>query len=191
MKDWPWYNFLVMGVVLFAIVFLIFLKPRNQKIGNLKDERIRIEIEVNQLKSKKRQLNKIETELQKMTGTLKELEVVIPQQREIYDILKQIQQLAYDSQLDIIKFVNRGEIDKEFYWEWPYDIEITGSYHNLALFFDSLSRFPRLFNTENFVIRALPGQNESETITANTTIKTYIFKEPVSSKTPRPKSPGN
>ena len=190
MKDWPWYNHLVLAVVFFAIVFLMFLKPRNKKIENIKDERIRIEIEVNQLKSKKRQLNKIEAELQTMTDTLIKLEVVIPQQREIYDILKQIQQLAYDSRLDIIKFVNRGEIDKEFYLEWPITIDITGSYHNLALFFDSLSRFPRLFNTESFAIRALSGQNDSETITANTTIKTYIFREPIPNKTPKPKSPG-
>ncbi len=191
MKDWPWYNHLVLAVVLFAIVFLMFLKPRNKKIANIKDERIQIEIEVNQLKSKKRQLNKIEEELQTMTATLIELEVMIPHQREIYDILKQIQQLAYDSRLEIIKFVNRGEIDKEFYLEWPIEIEITGSYHNLALFFDSLSRFSRLFNTDNFVIRALSGQTDYETISASTTIKTYIFKESMSSQTPALKSPGN
>ncbi len=188
MKDWPWYSYLVVAVVLFAIVFLIVLKPRNEKISNTKEERIRIENEVNQLKSKKRQLNKIEAELQTMTGTLKELEVVIPQQREMYDILKQIQQLAYDSRLDIVKFVNRGEIDKEFYWEWPIAIEISGGYHNLALFFDKLSRFSRLFNTENFVIRALPRQSDTATITANTTIKTYIFRETMPSK--KRKSPG-
>ena len=190
MKDWPWYSYLVVAVVLFAVVFLMFLKPRNVKIANAKEEKIRIENEVNQLKSKKRQLDKIEAELQTMTGTLKELEVVIPQQREISDILKQIQQLAYDSRLDIVKFVNRGEIDKDFYWEWPIAIEITGGYHNLALFFDRLGRFSRLFITENFAIRALPGQNADETITANTTIKTYIFRETVSSKNPRPKPPG-
>ncbi len=190
MKDWPWYSYLVVAVVLFAIVFLMFLKPRNEKIANAKEERIRIENEVNQLKLKKRQLNKIESELQTMTGTLKDLEVVIPQQREMYDILKQIQQLAYDSHLDIVKFVNRGEIEKEFYWEWPIAIEITGSYHNLAIFFDRLSRFSRLFNTENFAIRALPRQNDAETITANTTIKTYIFRETVPADKPRPKSPG-
>ena len=190
MKDWPWYSYLVVAVVLFAVVFLMFLKPRNVKIANAKEEKIRIENEVNQLKSKKRQLDKIEAELQTMTGTLKELEVVIPQQREISYILKQIQQLAYDSRLDIVKLVNRGEIDKDFYWEWPIAIEITGGYHNLALFFDRLGRFSRLFITENFAIRALPGQNADETITANTTIKTYIFRETVSSKNPRPKPPG-
>jgi len=116
MKDWPWYSHLVVAVVLFAVVFLMFLKPQNVKIAIAKEERILIENEVNQLKSKKRQLNKIETELQEMTGTLIELESVIPQQREISEILKQIQQLAYDSRLDIVKFINRGEIDKEFYW---------------------------------------------------------------------------
>ena len=190
MKDWPWYSYLVVAVVVFSVVFLMFLKPRNAKIANAKEERIRIENEVNQLKSKKRQLDKIESELQAMTGTLKELEVVIPQQREISDILKQIQRLAYDSQLDIVKFVNRGEIDKDFYWEWHIAIEITGGYHNMALFFDRLGRFSRLFITENFEIRALPGQNATETITANTTIKTYIFRETVPSKNPRPKPPG-
>ena len=190
MKDWPWYGYLAAAAALFALVFLMFLKPRNEKITNTKEERIRIENEVNQLKLKKRQLDKIEAELQTMTGTLKELEVVIPQQREMYDILAQIQQLAYDSRLDIVRFVNRGEIDKEFYWEWPIAIEITGGYHNLALFFDSLSRFSRLFNTENFTIRALPVQNAAETITANTTIKTYIFRETVPGKMPRPGPPG-
>lgn len=190
MKDWPWYSHLVVAIVVFSVVFLMFLKPRNVKIANVKEERITVENEVNQLKSKKRQLDKIETELQTMTGTLKELEVVIPQQREISDILKQIQQLAYDSRLNIVKFVNRGEIDKDFYWEWPIAIEITGGYHNLAIFFDRLGRFSRLFITENFAIRALPGQNEAETITANTTIKSYIFRETVPSKNPRPKPPG-
>ncbi len=190
MKDWPWYSHLIAAIVLFGLVFLVFLKPHNEKIVNVREERIRIENEVLQLKSKKRQLDKIETELQTLTSTLKELEIVIPQQREMYDILKQIQALAYDSSLNIVKFVNRGEIDKEFYWEWPIAIEITGGYHNLALFFDKLSRFSRLFNTENFAIRGLPRQNDAVTITANTTIKTYIFRETVASNNPRPKPPG-
>jgi len=190
MKDWPWYGYLVVAVVLFAVVFLLFLKPRNEKIAGIKDERIRLEGEVNQLRSKKRQLDNIETELQTLTGTLEELEAVIPQQREIYDILRRIQQLAYDSQLDLVKFDNRGEIDMEFYREWPIGIEITGSYHNLALFFDRLSRFSRLFNTENFSIRSLPRQTDTETISASTTIKTYIFKEMAPGQKPRPKPPG-
>jgi hypothetical protein len=37
--------------------------------------------------------------------------------------------------------------------------------------------FPRLFNVENFLIRALSNQTDSETITATATFKTYIFED--------------
>jgi type IV pilus assembly protein PilO len=190
MRDWPWYSYLALAVALFAVVYLFFFKPRDDRINNIKEERIRVEGELNQLKAKKRQLDQIESDLQTMTGTLEELEVVIPQQREIYDILKQIQTLAFDSQLEIERFTNRGEINKEFYWEWPISMEIRGNYHNLAIFFDRLSRFSRLFNTENFNIRALPRQTDAQTISASTTVKTYIFRENPVPQKPGPKGPG-
>jgi len=177
MREWPWYSVLILALLVFAAVFLFFFKPRNSTIADLRDQRIQVENEVLQLKAQKKQLDQIKLELEEMTATLKELEVVIPKKREIYNILKQIQELAYDSRLDIVKFINLGEVFQEFYWEWPISIEITGSYHNLAQFYDRLIDFPRLFNVENFLIRALSNQTDSETITATATVKTYIFED--------------
>jgi Tfp pilus assembly protein PilO len=68
-------------------------------------------------------------------------------------------------------------INQEFYSEWPIPIEIRGSYHNLASFFDRLSKFARLFNIENFSIKTLPNQTEDVTISSTFTAKTYIFLE--------------
>jgi type IV pilus assembly protein PilO len=177
MREWPWYSILILALLVFAAVFLFYFKPRNSTISELRDQRMQVENEVMQLKSQKRQIDQIKKELEGMTATLKELEIVIPKKREIYNILKQIQELAYDSRLDIIKFINLGEVFQEFYWEWPISIEITGSYHNLAQFYDKLIDFPRLFNVENFLIRALSNQTDSETITATATVKTYIFED--------------
>ena len=177
MREWPWYSILILALLVFAAVFLFYFKPRNSTISELRDQRMQVENEVMQLKSQKRQIDQIKKELDGMTATLKELEIVIPKKREIYNILKQIQELAYDSRLDIIKFINLGEVFQEFYWEWPISIEITGSYHNLAQFYDKLIDFPRLFNVENFLIRALSNQTDSETITATATVKTYIFED--------------
>ena len=61
--------------------------------------------------------------------------------------------------------------------ERPIPIEVTGNYHNLASFFDRLSKFERLFNIENFTIRAVPNQTDELTIAASFTAKTYIFLE--------------
>ncbi|MDH4257928.1 MAG: type 4a pilus biogenesis protein PilO, partial [Candidatus Aminicenantes bacterium] len=88
------------------------------------------------------------------------------------------------------KFDPKGEVRKEFYYEWPIDLEIKGDYHNLASFFDRLSNFSRLFNVEDFSIKALSRQTDADTISATTTAKTYIFREeapaPTETKTKRP-----
>lgn len=190
MKNWPWYGYLILAVIIFGLFYYIYFKPKNNDLRNLKAERIKVEDEVMQLRAKKKQLDKIEAELKNMNVTLKELETIIPQRKEISTILRKIQQLANDSHLNIIKFTPKGEIDKEFYSEWPIPIEITGSYHNLAIFFDRLSHFSRLFNIENFSIKSLMNQTEASTISASFTAKTYIFREEVASPKPVQKELG-
>jgi len=177
MRNWPWYGHLFLAVIIFGLFYLIYYKPKNSELNALRDERIKVQQEVMRLKAKKKELDKIEAELKTLNKTLQELEAIIPQKKEISSILRKIQQLGYDSRLNITRFVPRGEIDKEFYSEWPISIEITGDYHNLAIFFDRLSHFSRLFNIENFSIKSLAKQTEASTISATCTAKTYIFRE--------------
>jgi Tfp pilus assembly protein PilO len=177
MKDWPWYGHLLLIGIFAALLYFVWFKPKNDELVNLRDERAKVEGEVRNLKSKKKQLDRIEAEIAVLNETLKDLEAIIPKRREIWDILRNMQQLAINSRLQIDKFDPQGEIRKEFYFEWPIDLEITGDYHNLALFFDRLSHFSRLFNVEDFSIKALQRQTDTNTISASYTAKTYIFRE--------------
>jgi Tfp pilus assembly protein PilO len=177
MKTWPWYGSLVLALIIFALVFFFYFKPKDQELKDLRTERQKIELEVRDLRIKKEQLVKIEAELVSLKAILKELEVIIPQKKEISEILRRIQLLAFDARLDIIKFAPKGEIKKDFYAEWPIPIEIRGNYHNLAAFFDRLSLFSRIFNIENFAIRSVQAQTDALTITSNFTAKTYFFLE--------------
>jgi type IV pilus assembly protein PilO len=177
MKNWPWYGYLVLAAIVFGLFYFIFFKPKNAELQGIRAEREKIEAEVEGLRIKKKQLDKIEADIASLTKTLRELEAIIPQQKEISDILRRIQQLALDSRLNITRFAPRGEVPKEFYAEWPIPIEVTGNYHNLGIFFDRLSNFSRIFIIENFQIRSLPQQSESATIGANFTAKTYYFRE--------------
>ncbi len=189
MKNQPWYVYLFLAIFIFGLFYLLYFKPKNAELKDLREERIKAEGEVIKLRAKKDEVDQIEAELKHMNLTLKELEAIIPQRKEISDILRKIQQLANDSRLNIVKFTPKGEIDKEFYSEWPIPIEIIGNYHNLAMFFDRLSHFSRLFNIENFSIKSLRDQTEASTISANFTAKTYIFREEtVSSESNQKKS---
>lgn len=180
MKTWPWYGSLVLALIIFALVFFFYFRPKDQELKDLRTERQKIEQEVQDLRIKKEQLVKIEAELVSLKAILKELEVIIPQKKEISEILRRIQQLAFDARLDILKFAPGGEIKKDFFAEWPIPIEVTGTYHNLAMFFDRLSLFDRIFNVEDFAIRSTQTQSDALTITSGFTAKTYYFiEEPV------------
>lgn len=180
MRDWPWYGYALLGLIILGLFYFVYFKPKNQELESLKQERIQVEEQVRELRAKKKELDKIEAELEAMNETLDKLEAIIPQRKEISDILRKIQQLAYDSRLNISKFVPQGLVEKEFYFEWPISVEITGNYHNLAIFFDRLSNFSRLFIIDNFSIRSLREQSEASTISATWTAKTFIFPEPSS-----------
>ncbi len=186
MKDWPWYYFILIAVLILGFFYLLYYKPKSNELNSLRDNRERTEREVIQLRAKKKQMDKIEARVQQMDIILRDLETIIPSKKETSDILTRTQQLAYDSNLDIKKYTPKGEVLKEFYSDWPIEIEIHGNYHNLAKFFAKLSNFPRLFTVENFSIKNLKPQTANTTISAKFITQTYIQRE--ASAEPKPKS---
>lgn len=179
MKDWPWYGYVLLALIILGLFYFLYYKGKNEELQSIREERMRTEAEIVELRAKKRQMDQIEKEIQEMQVTLSRLETIIPLREEISDILRKIQQLAWDSRLSIEKFIPKADVDKEFYYEKPISIEITGNYHNLALFYDRLSNFSRLYNIEDFTIKSLRNQTDAATITAQSTATTYIFKEEV------------
>ncbi len=175
MKNRSWFKYAAIALVLAGLFFFAYYKPRMSQLSDLKKQRTLVDKQVVELRIKKKQMDKIERELATMSVTLKDLEEIIPKQREISEILTRFQQLAYDTSLNITKFTQRPENFKDYYSEWPLLLEITGTYHNLGNFFDRLSRFPRLFTIERFTIKALARQTETSTLSAAFTAKTYLF----------------
>ncbi|MEE9502286.1 MAG: type 4a pilus biogenesis protein PilO [Candidatus Aminicenantaceae bacterium] len=179
MKDWPWYGYVLLALIIFGLFYFLYYKGKNEELQTVREERIKTEAEIVGLRAKKAQMDQIEKEIDEMKVTLSQLETIIPLREEISDILRKIQQLAWDSRLNIEKFIPKADVDKEFYYEKPISIEITGNYHNLALFFDRLSNFSRLYNIEDFTIKSLRDQTDASTISAQSMATTYIFKEEV------------
>jgi len=177
MRDWPWFAYVLIAIIILGLFYFVYYKPKDEEFQNIRNERIEVEKEVAHLRQKKEELDKIEAELEQMKITLSKLEAIIPQKEEISNILKQMQQLAYDTRLNITKFIQNPEIIKEFYTEQPISVAVTGDYHNLAIFFDRLNSFQRLFSIEDFSIKALQNQSDASTISAEWNVKTYIYRE--------------
>ncbi len=189
MKNWSWYGNVVIGLILSALAYIFWFKPQMAEVKSLKTERIKIEASVEKLRAKKKELDKLQGEIEFLNQALRELENIIPKKREESEILRNVQQMAVDSTLEVIQFKPEREISKEFHSERPIAIEVRGSFHNLGNLFDRIVHFPRIFNIDDFSIKALRAQTDSTTISANFTAKTYFFldesqiKKPAASKT--------
>lgn len=191
MRDWPWYGHVLVAVLIFGLFYLAYYRPKDGDLQSVREQRIQVENTVRQLKQKKQQLDEIEAELKEMNATLKNLETIIPHKEEIDVILRRIQQMAFDSRINIIKFVPQALINQEFFSEKPITMQLSGNYHNLAIFFNRLGNFSRLFTIEDFAISTIRDQSEATTITADVTAKTYIFQEEEAQGKPSEKKRGN
>jgi Tfp pilus assembly protein PilO len=191
MRDWPWFAYFLIAIIILGLFYFVYYKPKNEELKSIRNERIKVEAEVAHLKQKKEELDKIEAELEQLKVTLNQLEAIIPQKEEISNILKNMQQLAYDTRLNITKFIQKPEILKEFYAEQPIEVAITGDYHNLAIFFDRLNTFQRLFNIEDFSIKSLREQTDANTISAEWNVKTYIYREETTDEAANQQKGGN
>jgi type IV pilus assembly protein PilO len=189
MNSRPWYQYLILVAVVGVLGYLIYFKPKQAELQSIRAERVQIEEQVARLQAQKRQMDKIQSEINQLHKVMGELEPLIPRKKETGEILRNVQQLAYDSQLEVVHFQSDRETLKEYYTELPIPVEIIGSYHNLGTFFERMGKFPRIFNIEDFVIRALPGQTAETTISASFTAKTYFFLDLAQIKKPEKPKP--
>jgi Tfp pilus assembly protein PilO len=189
MKNKTLTTYLLLGAIVAGLFYFAYYKPKQASLKTVRNERIQAEQQVEILRVKKRQLDAIEAELVSLNASLSELETIIPQKKETSNILRNIQQMAFDQQLDLVRFAEDRETARDFYTEWPIPIVVNGTYHNLAQFFDRILHFPRIFNIDDFSIKALSDQRSGNTITASFTLKSYFFLEQAMIKKPAPTRP--
>src|SRR5712691_2215828 len=134
--------------------------------------------EIRALEVTAQKLGEFQREVALLEKKLETLKSILPPAKETPDLMRKVQALAAQSNLTINNFTPGATVNKEFYQEWPITMGVVGSYHNLAMFFDKVSRLPRLVNVSNLKINSLPNQTPSATISAGATATTFVYLEP-------------
>src|SRR4029453_12342542 len=83
-----------------------------------------------------RRLPEFESQVAQLEQRLENLKQVLPEEKDVADILRRIQGLATQSSLTIQRFTPQAAVQQALYAEIPYRLQAEGTYHNLGLFFD-------------------------------------------------------
>ena len=113
-------------------------------------------------------------EKEKVDAEFQEALKLLPNEKDIPGLLKKVTELGNDANLDFRVFQLRSERAKEFYVEIPVAIEIRGTYHNVAVFFDKVGHMERIMNIHNVSMK--PVTPNSTTLITTCDAVTYRFK---------------
>jgi type IV pilus assembly protein PilO len=171
------YRILVMAgsLVLFAGLFVwaVYL-PFVEDIAKMQEEVAKLEQKLNQVVVKARAEKKLQAEYAEVDIQFQEALKLLPNTKEIPTLLRSITQLGSDSQLDFVLFSPQRERVQDFYMEIPVSIEVNGSYHNVAVFFDKVGQMERIVNILN--VSMVPVKDRSTILNTKCDAVTYRFK---------------
>lgn len=178
LEEKKWWVALAIGLgigVLFAAgLHYAFLRPINQDIDRKRVELKGLQEEIQKGRTAERKLSQFREEVKRLELELAKLLQILPSARNTEELIKRIETLTRQGDFTLKRFTPGDPVGKDFYSEYPIDIGLDGTYHNLALFFDRMSRFSRIINVEELKLATLenvPGKS----ITASFIAKTFIY----------------
>lgn len=160
-----------------ALFYFLYFSPKSEIISGLNSSVAQLRAELEEIKAKAAKLDEQKALMAAVEAKFKELAQVIPETKEIPSLLSSISSQGSGAGLDIISFVPGVGADRGFYAEIPVSISVTGTYHNVGYFLDTVSKLPRIVNVAKVSLGA-PKLTEGEMlIDAKLDLLTYTFIE--------------
>jgi type IV pilus assembly protein PilO len=165
-------TFLVAGIT--AANFFLLVQPTRDDFDNalkrmraLEDEMIQNQAIANNLNQYRKEKELLEQQLQKALAEL-------PAEANIEALVQSLYEIGTKSGLVINSIEPKGENKSQFYAEVPLALSVTGNYHEIAVFFDSISKLKRIINVTG--IKMLNPKLKNEQINVDSTFVATAFR---------------
>ena len=181
LEDKPWYVGALIGLVIGVGLYIganrTLLTPKKEQLETMEARLIDLRAQIQEGQTAQRQLPRFREEVRQLELQLDRLLRILPARRNTPDLLRRVRALAEQGDFDLLRFTPGDLIEQEFYSEYPIAMALEGDYHNLALFFEQVSRFPRIMNIDNLAINALRRDDGIHTLSATFEAKTFVYIE--------------
>ncbi len=181
LENRPWYVALIIGVVLvgalvWATETYVFNDIQKEIVARSNDLQV-LQGKVREGKAAEARLPQFREEAERLEVELQRLLRILPTAKQTDELIKKIKSLTERGNFRLLTFQPLGFVKKDFYSEWPITVQLEASYHELALFFDRLSRFSRIINVDQLAVQTNQRRSSEYTITTGFTMKTFIYGE--------------
>ncbi len=178
----PWYG-QVAAVVGLSIAgtgafWYSYVQPAEESLATRRVELATVRGEIDRGLATARRLPEFRREVADLQVQLDGLRAVLPDERDVADLLRRVQATATQSNLTILGFTPQAVATRELHAEWPIGLRLEGTYHDLGAFLERISKFPRIINVSGITITANEDAATAGTITAECIATTFVLLDP-------------
>ena len=181
LQKMPWYGqvaaFAVLGLGATGAFYNWYAQGAQQAIEAQQAQLTSLRAEIDRGHVAEKRLPEFRRELASLEAQMSRLRAVLPDERDVADLLRRVQGMATQSSLTILGFTPQAVTKKTMYVEWPIGLKLEGTYHDLGLFLERVSKFPRIINVSNLKVKALEKSANGATVTAECIATTFVLVE--------------
>jgi len=186
----PWYGqvaaFAALSLAGAGVFWNFYAAPARQEIDARRQHLAQLQAEVAKGNATAQRLPQFREEVARLEADLERLRAVLPEEKDVADLLRRIQAMATQSNLTIRGFTPRPAANRQLHAEWPIGLQLEGTYHDLGDFLERVSKFPRIINVNGITIKAREAQTSRATITAECVATTFVLTDAARPAAPAP-----
>jgi type IV pilus assembly protein PilO len=166
------------GVVVLGITtanWFVAISPTLDVIQQRQAEQRRLEDDLIQKQSIANNLAQFRHEKEILERRLQQALTELPNEANIDDLIRSLSEVGNKSGLIINTIEPMGEQRQSFYASIPIVMAVTGNYHEIGVFLDSLSKLARIVNVTNIKMGGVKTVNEKLVVNASYVATTFRF----------------
>lgn len=192
-KNLQWHFQLMILVTLAALVYMgvwyYFTSETRAEVATLNEQISKLQTENEQARVATQRINEFRALYASKAQEYEELKVLLPEQREITNVLQGLQDTANGNRLIVMRFAPRDDTQQESIMAKPVEVEVDSNFNNLRAFFDSMAKLPRIVSISDFKINQRDKQTADKTIHAQFLLTAY-YAAPTDLGAKPPGTPG-
>lgn len=148
-----------------------------EELMALQNKEQELQRKLSEVRSVASNIQAFEAEIEHLEARLDEALRQLPDKKQLEVLLTDISNLGKKVGVEMKSFRRHPEVAKGFYVEVPIAIQIEGTYHNIARFFDLMAKLPRIVNMGALNVGIARENFETTRLSVSGTATTFRFAE--------------
>lgn len=189
--QWHYQLILLVGIatLLYLPVWYFITSPTREEVRAKNEEVAALEAKNEAARVATQRINEFRALYASKTVEYEELKVLLPEEREITNVLQGLQDNARDSKMIVMRFSPRDDSQQDVIMAKPVEIEVDSNFNNLRAFYDRMAKLPRIVSITDFKINQLDKQSGEKTLHAQFLLTAY-YADPEAMNKPAQPLPG-